>query len=212
MTGERTLIDASIFPRLVMREGGRVVQEIELRGDLGIGRAEDNDLQLMDPKSSRHHARLHSEGGLFVLTDLGSANGTRVNGIEVTEPHPLEHGDRITIGDTELTYHVPGRADQETVAMEGVPPAVQFAAATEVVEMPPPTQAPAKRPSRQLIGGLVFAAVAIVAIVAAIIFLPRLLGPESSAPTETSWLVLPLRHRQSSPPPRPKPPCRPPHR
>lgn len=185
MTGESTLIDASIFPRLVMRESGRAVQEIELRGDLGIGRAEDNDLQLMDPKSSRHHARLHAEESLFVLTDLGSANGTRVNGIEVTEPHPLEHGDRITIGDTELTYHVPGRADQETVAMEGVPPAVQFAAATEVVEMPPPTQAPAKRPSRQLIGGLVFAAVAIVAIVAAIIFLPRLLGPETPAPTET---------------------------
>ena len=136
MTGERTLIDASIFPRLVIREGGRVVQEVELRGDLGIGRAEDNDLQLMDPKSSRHHARLHAEGDTFVLTDLGSANGTRVNGLEVTEPHPLEHGDRITIGDTELTYQVPGRADQETVAMEGVPPAVQFAAATEVVEMP----------------------------------------------------------------------------
>jgi tetratricopeptide (TPR) repeat protein len=184
MTGESTLIDASIFPRLVVREGGRVVQEVELRGDLGIGRAEDNNLQLMDPKASRHHARLHTEGEILVLTDLGSANGTRVNGIEVTEPHPLEHGDRITIGDTELTYHVPGRADQETVAMEGVPPAVQVAAATEVVEVPPPPQTPAKRPSRQLIGGLVFAAVAIVAIVAAIIFLPRLLNPESPVPTE----------------------------
>jgi TolB protein len=185
MTGESTLIDASIFPRLIVREGGRVVQEVELRGDLGIGRAEDNDLQLLDPKASRHHARLHSEEDLFVLTDLDSANGTRVNGIEVTEPHPLEHGDRIVIGDTELTYHVPGRADQDTVAMEGVPPAVQVAAVTEVMEVPPPAEAPAKRPSPQLIGGLVFAAVAIVAILAAIIFLPRLLGPESPAPTAT---------------------------
>ena len=185
MTGESTLIDASIFPRLVVREGSRVVQEVELRGDLGIGRAEDNDLQLLDPKASRHHARLHREGDLFVLTDLDSANGTRVNGIEVTEPQPLEHGDRITIGDAELTYHVPGRADQETVAMAGVPPAVQVAAAAEMMEVPPPTQAPAKRPSPQLIGGLVFAAVAIVAILAAIVFLPRLLGPGTPAPTET---------------------------
>jgi TolB protein len=184
MTGESTLIDASIFPRLIVREGGRVIQEVELRGDLGIGRAEENDLQLLDPKASRHHARLHSEGGLFVLTDLDSANGTRINGVEVTEPHPLEHGDRITIGDTELTYHVPGRADQETVAMKGVPPAVQAAAATEMMDAPLPTQAPAKRPSRQLIGGLIFAAVAIVAIVVAIIFLPRLLDPETAAPTE----------------------------
>ncbi|NIV30779.1 MAG: FHA domain-containing protein, partial [Anaerolineae bacterium] len=142
MTRESTLIDASIFPRLIIREGGRVIQEVELRGDMGIGRAEENELQLLDPKASRHHARLHSEGDLFVLTDLDSANGTRVNGIEVTEPHPLEHGDRITIGDTELTYHVPGRADQETVAMKGVPPAVQAVAATEMMDAPPPTQAP----------------------------------------------------------------------
>ena len=186
MTGDSTLIDASIFPRLVVREGGRVVQEVELRGTLGIGRAEDNDLQLMDPKASRHHARLHSEDDLFILTDLGSANGTRVNGIEVTEPQPLEHGDRIGIGDTELTYHVPGRADQDTVAMAGVPPAVQVAAATEVIDAPPPTQAPARRLSPQLIGGLVFAAVAIVAIILAVIFLPRLLGPDAPAPTETA--------------------------
>jgi tetratricopeptide (TPR) repeat protein len=185
MTGESTLIDASLFPRLVVREGGRVVQEMELRGDLGIGRAEDNDLQLMDPKASRHHARIHAEGELFVLTDLDSANGTRVNGIEITAPHPLEHGDRIVIGDTELTYYLPGRADQDTIAVKGMPPAVQVAAATEVMDVPPPAQAPAKRPNSQLIGTIIFAAVAIVAIVAAIIFLPRLLGPEAPTPTVT---------------------------
>ena len=185
MTGESTLIDASLFPRLVVREGGRVVQEIELRGELGIGRAENNDLQVMDLKASRHHARIHTEGGLLVLTDLDSANGTRVNGVKVTKPHPLEHGDRITIGDTEITVHMPDRANQDTLSMKGVPPAVQMASATEVLEAPPPALAPAKRPSPQLIGALVLAAVAIVAIVAAIVFLPRLLGPESPAPTAT---------------------------
>ena len=185
MTGESTLIDASVFPRLVVREGGRVVQEIELRGDLGIGRAEDNELQLMDPKASRHHARIHAEGERFVLTDLDSANGTRLNGMEISTPQPLEHGDRVVIGDTELTYYVPGRADQDTIAVKGVPPAVKVAAATEVVEVPPPTQARAKRSRSQLLGTIIFAAVAIVAIVAAIIFLPRLIGPESPAPTAT---------------------------
>ncbi len=185
MTGESTLVDAFLFPRLIVRESGRVVREIELRGEVGIGRAEDNTLQLMDLKASRHHARIHAEGDLFVLTDLDSANGTRVNGIAVAEPHRLEHGDRITIGDTEITYHVPGRADQDTLSMKGLPPAVRTAAATEARQVSPPALAPARRLSPQLIGVIIFSAVAIVAIVAAIIFLPQLLGPEPAASTAT---------------------------
>ena len=114
MTGERKLIDASIFPRLIVREGGRVVQEIELRGDLGIGRAEDNDLQLMDPKSSRHHARLHAEGESFVLNDLGSANGTWVNGVRVAQPSPLRNGDEIVIGSNRLVLRGRHRARDGT--------------------------------------------------------------------------------------------------
>ena len=186
MTGESTLVDAFLFPRLIVRESGRAVQEIELRGDLGIGRAEDSDLQLMDLKASRHHARIHVEGKQLVLTDLDSANGTKVNGIELTAPHILEHGDRITIGDTELTYHVPGRAEQDTITMKGVPPAVRDAEPTEVLAVPPPPKAKAKRPSPQLIGTIVFAAVAIIAIVLAIIFLPSLLETEPAAPTSVA--------------------------
>ncbi len=185
MSGESTLVDASLFPRLIVRESGRAVQEIELRGDLGIGRAEDNDLQLMDLKASRHHARIRTQGDRMVLTDLDSANGTRVNGIEIAAPRALEHGDRILIGDTELTYQLPGQVEEETIAMAGVRPAVQAAEAIGMVVAPPPTQAPARRPRSQLIGILIFAVVAVAAIAAAIIFVPRLLGPESAAPTAT---------------------------
>ena len=90
MTSETTLVDAALFPRLIVRAGGRVVEEVELRGDLTIGRAEDNDLQLADPKASRHHARIVREGLVFVVSDLESANGTRINGIRITTAHPLE--------------------------------------------------------------------------------------------------------------------------
>ena len=185
MTGESTLVDPFLFPRLVVRESGRGVREIELRGELGIGRAEENELQLMDLKASRHHARIHVEGEDVILTDLDSANGTRVNGIQVTAPHSLEHGDRITIGDTEITFHVPGRAERDTITMKGIPRAARGADATEVLSVPPPAQAPAKRSSRQLIGIIAFAVVAIIAIAAAIIFLPRLLNPEQETPTVT---------------------------
>ncbi len=177
MVSEPTLVESSLFPRLVVKTGGRVVEEVELRSDLKIGRAEDNDLQLTDPKASRHHARLEQEGAIFVLTDLGSANGTRVNGLLVTEPHPLEHGDRIDIGDTELTYQEPGRALQDTMPeLEGVP-TIGAPMATEVARPVPPLPVPAAEEpmggaSRGLMVGLILvAAVVILAIAALTVYL-----------------------------------------
>jgi TolB protein len=168
MTTETTLVDASLFPRLIVRSGGRVVEEIELKADLTIGRAEDNQLQLPDPKASRHHARVDRQEAGFVLTDLGSANGTKVNGIPISGGHRLEHGDRIVIGDTELTYQEPSRSEQDTLTMAGLPPAVQAAAtATEVAgPVPAPRVAEEQEPSRGRIIGLAVAAVIVfVAIV-----------------------------------------------
>lgn len=66
-------------------------------GPLTIGRAADNDLVLDDRRVSRHHARLQARRGMLVLTDLGSANGSRVNGVAVSEA-ALGAGDRIEIG------------------------------------------------------------------------------------------------------------------
>ncbi len=184
MTSEATLVDASMFPCLIVRVGGQVVQEIELRADLNIGRAEDNELQLPDPKASRHHARLHQEGAVFVLTDLGSANGTWVNGIRLADPHPLEHGDRITIGDTELTYQEPGRAVQDTLTMPGVGATVE---AARQVPPPPPLEAPTEPVtgmSRGLTIALVaVAAVVLVAIVVILLNLTGAIGPAAPTPT-----------------------------
>jgi hypothetical protein len=66
-----------------------------------IGRAYDCDLVLRDARVSRQHVRLHARGGVLVLTDLGSTNGTRVNGQRVREV-VLGAGDRIAIGDSVL--------------------------------------------------------------------------------------------------------------
>ena len=64
---------------------------------LRIGRSPDNDLILRDPATSGHHARLERRGGEFFIVDLGSTNGTLVNGEPVAD-RELRHGDRITIG------------------------------------------------------------------------------------------------------------------
>jgi len=70
-------------------------------GGLSIGRSPDNDLVIGDGRASRHHARLLSRLGTLILVDLGSRNGTVVNGTIVSEV-ALGIGDEIRIGDTRL--------------------------------------------------------------------------------------------------------------
>jgi pSer/pThr/pTyr-binding forkhead associated (FHA) protein len=69
---------------------------------INIGRGPECELVLRDSRVSRRHARLTARDGVLVLTDLGSTNGTRVNGHRVTEV-VLGAGDRILLGETILT-------------------------------------------------------------------------------------------------------------
>lgn len=70
-----------------------------------IGRSENNTIVLNDHKVSRHHAMLQfSDTGLYYITDLGSSNGTLVNGMRITVPAILSPGDQITIGGYELLF------------------------------------------------------------------------------------------------------------
>ena len=67
-------------------------------GEIVIGRGLDADIRVESPKVSRHHARIVVEGGQAVLEDLGSTNGTSVNGVRLESPRVLAHGDEIEIG------------------------------------------------------------------------------------------------------------------
>jgi len=89
---------ATLLVREPKRAGRTVVTD---GGTLTIGRGESNGLALADPGASRHHARLAARDGLLVLTDLGSTNGTRVNGRSVREL-AIGEGDEIRIGDSVL--------------------------------------------------------------------------------------------------------------
>lgn len=93
-----------VAPLAVLREVRADGRERRVRVDgsvLTIGRARDNGLVLDDPLVSRHHARLQARRGTLVLTDLGSTNGTRVNGAPIREV-VLGEGDRIELGGTVL--------------------------------------------------------------------------------------------------------------
>jgi pSer/pThr/pTyr-binding forkhead associated (FHA) protein len=85
-----------------VREPGRSARRIPASGaPIRIGRAPECELVLRDSRVSRRHARLMARDGVLILTDLGSTNGTRVNGHRITEV-VLGAGDRIEIGETSL--------------------------------------------------------------------------------------------------------------
>jgi pSer/pThr/pTyr-binding forkhead associated (FHA) protein len=69
-----------------------------------LGRGEQADIQLEDGFASSRHARLVPQGDVMVLEDLGSTNGTYLNGEPLRGPQPLHAGDRIRIGDSEFSF------------------------------------------------------------------------------------------------------------
>lgn len=89
-------------PALVGPDG----QRLELRaGRHTIGRLADCDLHLDDSTVSREHAAVVRRGDRWWILDLGSTNGTRVNGVTAAE-HPLSDGDRIEVGEVDVAYEV----------------------------------------------------------------------------------------------------------
>ena len=69
-----------------------------------LGRGEAADIRLEDTFASAQHARLVPQGEVIVLEDLGSTNGTYLNGEPLRGPQPLHVGDSIRIGDSEFTF------------------------------------------------------------------------------------------------------------
>lgn len=74
---------------------------------LVLGRAVDCGLVIADARVSRHHAELRRDGDSFVLADLGSTNGTFLNGQRLTQALPLRHGDVIEVGSARFVFHDP---------------------------------------------------------------------------------------------------------
>jgi len=63
-----------------------------------VGRLPENDIYVADERLSREHARIECKDGTFYLSDLGSRNGTALNGSLLSDPQPLTSGDTIELG------------------------------------------------------------------------------------------------------------------
>lgn len=101
-SGDLSVYLARHHAALVVLAGPRRGSELPLhRPRVVIGRAMEADLVFQDDTVSREHAAISFRGGCFVVEDLGSSNGTWVNGENVAV-HSLRHGDRIKLGHLEL--------------------------------------------------------------------------------------------------------------
>lgn len=122
-----------------------VTKSHRIRESLSIGRHTDNDVQLLDPEVSKQHLKVTLAGDSHLLEDLGSANGTLVNGLAVQNTH-LVHGDVVELGRFRLRYVV-REPTPETVAppppvSARVPPREENPLAKLVDDMSVPFGAP----------------------------------------------------------------------
>jgi pSer/pThr/pTyr-binding forkhead associated (FHA) protein len=126
--------DSAGYQLLITDDEGQVTTVPMLRDEFTVGRKEGNVIRLTERNVSRSHARLHRENGRFYLTDLGSYNGTRLNGRRIRGKMPLSPGDEIGIGDYVLRIEMSEgeavapappvealKAPQLTVVTNGIP-------------------------------------------------------------------------------------------
>lgn len=150
---------------LVVRQGAQVDTVFPLASStVTLGREEGLGISIQDPEVSRQHARISQQAEGYILEDLGSTNGTYLNGVQITGPQPLRPGDMIGMGQTVLVFQ-----QADTKAMPAQP--------TTRPAPPPPSPAaePAAQPQARgrcllwgcgclVLGGFLLAAVAVAAM------------------------------------------------
>jgi len=125
--------------QLLVQQGPQAGQAFALNKPIiTIGREAGNDIVLEGPQVSRYHTRLTLQGGVYVVEDMGSTNGTFLNGQRVLRPTPITPGDMIGVGEGILlkVQEVAG----ETVVERGQPQVVM--PSPPVYAPPPPAYAP----------------------------------------------------------------------
>lgn len=154
--------------RLIVRRGPRPNEVYELTGEvLNLGRDITNDIVINDREVSRHHLRFTKGADGLTMEDLGSTNGTFINGKRLTGASGLKNGDMIGLGETVTLQFEAGRpgadapppaAQQQAPAPQPQsdvdaayrPPAQQQIPQTPAQASPPPQQAvPQSDPYRQ---------------------------------------------------------------
>ena len=133
----------SVRYQLVMRSGPNPGATYSLdAGQTSLGRDASNTISINDAEVSRNHARMTSQGGKIVLEDLGSTNGTSVNGNRIPGPHVLKSGEMISLGEDIVFVFEAISFDPDATVVSSPISAPQPAAAPRQQPMSPPPVAP----------------------------------------------------------------------
>ena len=99
-------LSAGVEPRLevVAAMGYEPGTTIDISEGATLGRAGSADIHVEDPFASSVHARIFPQGGFMHVEDMGSTNGTYLNGRQLRKPEQLKPADKIRIGDSEYSY------------------------------------------------------------------------------------------------------------
>ena len=170
-----TLHEPSAKAYLVLLTNDRVRHAFPLRNEqIDGGRYKDNGVDISDHKVSRHHAALAPIDDTFILTDKGSANGTYLNGVLISQPIRLKDQDRITIGDTTFLFTAEMPASDAIIRQPG---AISLASPAKAASAnaPPYATALSDKPTWLLVGclGLVIVGLLLLLAVLLGLFLGR---------------------------------------
>jgi FHA domain len=136
------------MPSLIFTAGPLTGQRVELAAQLVLGRDEGNDVVVNDPEISRRHAILRPSGDAVEIEDLGSLNGTWVNGARIGSGVLLTPGDVVQLGGSQLELAPLPASATDTVAARGPGPApAQQPARAEPGGPAMPAFAPPPRPA-----------------------------------------------------------------
>ncbi len=128
--------------QFVMRSGPTPGATYSLEGDqLVIGRDSSSSIAINDAEVSRKHARLNFQGGKYVIEDLGSTNGTFVNGQRLSGPAVLKSGDVISLGEQIVLLYESLSTDAGATMISHKAP-IRTAVAAQPVSVPAPAPAP----------------------------------------------------------------------
>src|SRR5512147_2377497 len=131
--------------KLSVRQGPRPNLVFELDQDsYTIGREAGAEIVIEDAQVSRRHAQLTRQGTSYVIEDIGSTNGTYVNGKRVTAPVLLSDGDMVGLADTVvLVVQAPSTAGQEATVVSD---STHYTPPTQPAFTPPIVQPPVQAP------------------------------------------------------------------
>src|SRR5574341_965905 len=120
------------IPFVAITLNSRVIERRKIdKEETFIGRIQENDIMIDNLAVSRRHAKIYIKDGKAVIKDLGSANGTFVNGVQVDEVE-LKGGDKILIGKHMLKfYEEESPRSEESLAFRYVEGTVMFDAKTQ---------------------------------------------------------------------------------